>query len=261
MIRFRLSGAAILGLLALFPIPFWTGVARAAELNIYAAASLTEALRAVTPAWEAATGHRAVFNFAGSNVLALQIREGAPADVFVSADEARMDQLAGRKLLAEDTRVDLLGNALVVIVPKGATLVPARAGDLLDPGYRRLALADPRGVPAGIYARTWLKGRGLWDDLVDRVVPLDNVRSALAAVETGVAEAGIVYRTDALSSPRVRVAFRVPDDESPRIVYPVAALAASPRLDAARGFIAHLRSAEARAHFTRLGFVVLAQEP
>jgi molybdate transport system substrate-binding protein len=165
-----------------------------------------------------------------------------------------MDEVERAGLVQAGERVDLLSNRLVVVVPVPVATVLATADDLL--GVRRLALGDPEAVPAGIYARLWLEKRGLWERLGGRVVPTLDVRAALAAVESGNADAGIVYRTDAAISKRVRVALEVPAEEAPRIVYPVALLTTS-RGPAARAFFEHLRSPEARAVFDRLGFEFL----
>jgi molybdate transport system substrate-binding protein len=216
------------------------------EVVVFAAASLADALREIATSFEAGTGHRVVLSLGGSNDLARQIRAGAPAEVFVSASTERMDEVERAGLVRTADRVELLSNRLVVVVPATAATVLATAGDLV--GVRRLALGDPDAVPAGIYARRWLEKRGLWERLRDRVVPTLDVRAALAAVESGNADAGIVYRTDATISKRVRVALEVPAAEAPRIVYPAALLATS-RGPAARAFYEHLRSPAAREVF------------
>jgi molybdate transport system substrate-binding protein len=224
------------------------------EIVVFAAASLADALREIGKGFEAQTGHRVVLSFAGSNDLARQIQAGAPAEVFVSASAERMDEMERAGLVRAGDRFDLLSNSLVVVAPATAMSASMRADDLLD--VRRLALGDPEAVPAGIYARQWLERRGLWERVRERVVPMLDVRAALAAVESGNADAGIVYRTDAAISKRVRVVLRVPSEESPRIVYPAALLAAS-RGPAARAFYEHLRSPAAREVFERLGFEFL----
>jgi molybdate transport system substrate-binding protein len=221
---------------------------------VFAAASLSDALREVGRNFEARTGQRVVLSFGGSNDLARQIRAGAPAEVFVSASTERMDEVERAGLVRAGDRVDLLSNRLVVVVPAESTLTLAAPEGLTH--ARRLALGDPEAVPAGIYARQWLERRGLWEQLRDRVVPTLDVRAALAAVESANADAGIVYRTDAAVSKRVRVAFLVPEEETPRIVYP-AALLATARGSAARAFYEHLRSPAARQVFERLGFEFL----
>lgn len=228
------------------------------ELNVYAAASLTDALKELATAYEAEAGQHLSFNFAGSNVLALQIQAGAPADVFFSADEARMDALAGKRLVDATSRVSLLSNTLVIIVNAQHPVPLAAPADLAAPAVRRIALADPQSVPAGLYAKAWLKGQGLWTKVIDRVIPTENVRAALAAVGSGNVDAGIVYRTDAGLSDRVRVALEVPRAEGPAISYPVAALARSPRLEAARRFVAWLKTEPALAVFRKYGFLIAA---
>ncbi|MCG6925247.1 MAG: molybdate ABC transporter substrate-binding protein [Acidobacteria bacterium] len=221
------------------------------ELLVFAAASLTDALGEIGAGFEARTGVRVLFSFAGSNALARQIRAGAPADVFVSANIARMDELEQVGLVRSADRLSLLSNRLVVVVGAASDLVVTQPRDLER--ARRLALGDPEAVPAGIYARQWLEGRGLWERLRDRVVPTLDVRAALAAVESGAAEAGIVYRSDVAIAQRARVAFEVPAEQAPRIVYPAAVIASS-RSSSALPFLEYLQSPDARAVFTRLGF-------
>jgi molybdate transport system substrate-binding protein len=227
------------------------------EIVVFAAGSLTDALTEIGRDFERATGNRVLFSFGASSTLARQIRAGAPAQVFISADRAQMDELQHSGLVRPAERVDLLSNRLVVVVPAGSALTLRRASDLA--AARRIALADPQAVPAGVYARQWLEKLGLWQSLRERVVPTLDVRAALAAVASEAAEAGVVYRTDAAIGARVRVAFEVPEQEGPRIVYPAALLARSTG-SAARAFFSSLRSAASRAVFTRLGFGVL-QEP
>ena len=226
------------------------------ELVVFAAASLSDALRAIGSGFEARTGHEVVFAFGGSGDLARQIRAGAPATVFVSADAARVDELEKAGLVRPAERIDLLSNRLVVVVPSSSPIALRSAADLAS--LPRLALADPATAPAGVYARQWLERAGAWPTLRERVVPTLDVRAALAAVASASVPAAVVYRTDALVSSGVRVAFEVPASEGPRIVY-VAALVegAGP---AARAFFAQLRSPEARVVFERLGFEVLAAQ-
>jgi molybdate transport system substrate-binding protein len=224
------------------------------ELLVFAAASLTDALGEIGRSFEASTGVRVLFSFAGSNALARQIQAGAPADVFVSANLDRMDELESAGLVRPEDRVNLLSNRLAIVVAASSRLVVETPGDLTQ--VRRLALGDPEAVPAGIYARRWLERVGIWTRVRERVIPTLDVRAALTAVESGGAEAGIVYRTDAAISHGVRVAFEVPPGEAPWIVYPAAVLASS-TVPEAHEFLGHLRSAEARAIFTRLGFVPL----
>jgi molybdate transport system substrate-binding protein len=153
--------------------------------------------------------------------------------------------------------VDVLSNTLVAVVPAGSTARLSGASDL--PAVKHLALADPHAVPAGVYARTWLESIGLWDKVKDKVVPTLNVRAALSAVESENADAGIVYRTDAVISKRVKMAFEVPRSQGPSIVYPLAPLAAS-RKTATADLVRYLTSAPAREVYGRHGFVVLGEK-
>jgi molybdate transport system substrate-binding protein len=229
----------------------------AAELNVFAAASLTDALREIAADYEKATGDRLVLNLGASSTLARQIQEGAPADLFLSADEEKMNGLEKRKLLLPGTRRSVLSNTLVVVVPTDSTLKVTAAKDLTAASIRALALAEPQTVPAGIYAKQYLRQLGLWSKVIDRVIPTENVRAALAAVETGNVDAGIVYKTDAAISRKVRVAFEVPAAEGPKISYPFAVLAQSERPEAAKKLLAYLESEKALAVFRRLGFLIL----
>ena len=228
----------------------------AAELNVAAAASLTDALQEIKTAYESSGGDTIVLNLGASSALARQIEEGAPVDLFLSADEAKMDTLEKHGRVLAGTRRSVLSNTLVVVVPADSTLRLASPADLVNPGIRHLALAEPQSVPAGVYAKEYLRGLKLWDQVIDRVVPTENVRGALAAVETGNADAGIVYRTDAGISRKVRVAFEVPRAEGPRISYPFAVTAGSRRPEAARRFLAYLESPAALAIFQRYGFLI-----
>lgn len=230
---------------------------QAAELNVFAAASLTDALQEVAAAYEKETGDRLVLNLGASSTLARQIQEGAPADLFLSADEEKMDGLEKQKLLLPGTRKSVLSNTLVVVVPDDSSLRIAGPKDLAAPSIRALALAEPRSVPAGIYAKEYLRKAGAWSQVADRVVPTENVRAALAAVAAGNVDAGIVYRTDARIAKRVRVAYEVPRAQGPAISYPFAVLAGSRRPEAARKLLVYLASPKAAAVFRKHGFLIL----
>jgi molybdate transport system substrate-binding protein len=233
------------------------GAAAAEEVHLYTAASLTDAVQELAKTFERETGHEVVFNFGGSNDLARQIEAGAPADVFFSADGAQMDGLEAMGLVRPQDRIDVLSNALVVVTPLASSRVIAAPRDLL--ALDRLALADPEGVPAGVYARAWLESVDLWDRLRAKVVPALNVRAALAAVEAENADAGIVYRTDAAISRRVKVAFELPREQGPPITYPLAPIAASKKR-ATAALVRHLTSEAARGVYRRFGFVALPEE-
>ncbi len=243
-----------LALAAILAVTAAPAPSSAEEVVVFAAASLSDAIGEIARGFEARTGHAVVASFAGSNELARQIKAGAPAGVFVSAHPGRVDELEQAGLVARENRVDLLGNRLVVVVPGGSRLAITRPEHLA--AARRIALADPQSVPAGIYAREWLASRGMWDLLKERVVPTLDVRAALAAVDSGSVDAGIVYRTDLAAAHSADRASRCPPAEAPRIVYPAALL--QPASPAARAFYEHLRSPEARAVFERLGFEPLA---
>jgi molybdate transport system substrate-binding protein len=223
---------------------------------VFAAASLTDALKEIAASWEIAGGESVVFNFAASSLLARQIREGAPADLFLSADEAQMDGLERAGLVVPGTRRSVLSNTLVAVVPKDSALRIASARDLAGPGVERLALAEPTSVPAGVYSKKFFERVGIWDALARKVVPTENARATLAAVESGNVDAGIVYRTDAAISKHVRIAFEIPATMGPAISYPFALVKGAPRETEARRFLAYLGSPAARAVFVRYGFLV-----
>lgn len=227
-----------------------------ATIVVFAAASLTDSLKAIAADYEKQTGASVVFNFGASSTLARQIEEGAPADIFFSADEARMDALDRKGLLSPGTRSSRLSNTLVIVVAteRGADI--ARPQDLASDKLKRLALAEPRTVPAGIYAKEFLQKAELWAAVEKKIIPTENVRAALAAVEAGNVEASIVYKTDAAISKRTKVAYEVPAADGPAISYPVAAIKESKQLDDARRFLKHLASDEAARVFERFGFIV-----
>ena len=225
------------------------------EILVFGAASLTESLQDLGRRFETQGGVKVTFSFASSSDLARQIEAGAPADVFFSADTAKMDALVKVGLVRTDERRELLSNVLVVVVPSDSTAKIASPKDL--EALPRLALADPAVVPAGIYAKEWLTREGVWDAVEERVVPTLDVRAALAAVAAGDVPAGIVYRTDAAISKDVRVAYVVA--AGPAITYSVAPIASSKNAAAATTFVAFLASPDGRAVFERRGF--LARTP
>lgn len=236
--------------------------ARAGEVTVYAAASLSNAIQDVARAWQRGAGHTLKTSFAASSALARQIESGAPAGVFLSADEQWMDYLEQRKLLAPGTRTDLLGNRLVLVTPADSTARIALApgfdlARLLGSG--RLAVGDPAHVPAGKYAQAALTHLGAWPVAEKRLVRADSVRVALAYVERGEVPAGVVYATDAAVAPKVRVAGVFPASSHPPITYPMALIAGQDN-EAARSFHAFLKGEEAAAIFRRYGFSVLARK-
>jgi len=229
--------------------------ARADTLTVFAAASLKEALDAAARPFEKTSGHRVVASYAGSNVLARQIESGAPAALFISADAAWVDMLESRRRVVPGTRRDLLANDLVLVAPRdsasqlriatGFDLAGALAGG-------RLALANPDAVPAGKYAKASLVSLGAWDAVRSRLAPAENVRAALALVARGEAPLGIVYRTDALAEPRVRIVDTFPPASYPPIAYPMVVIKGAP--PAAAELAAYLASPAAEVTWKRFGF-------
>jgi molybdate transport system substrate-binding protein len=227
----------------------------AAEVRVFAAASLSDVLKEIARGYEQENGDKVVFNFAGSNFLARQIEAGAPADIFFSADEAQMNALEQKGLILTETRRNRLANSLVVVVSKDTDIQIKAAEDLVSNKVKRVALADPVGVPAGIYAKQYLQKQNLWGQLAAKIVPTENVRAALMAVEAGNVEAAIVYKTDAAISKKTTIAFTIPAAETPSIRYPVALLKSSKGPAAAKNFVAHLFSTNSTALFQKHGFV------
>lgn len=238
------------------------GPARAqpGDLVIFAAASLKNALDEAAAAWVRQTGKAAPkISYAASGTLAKQLEQGAPADLFLSADLDWMDYAAAKGLIRPQTRVTLLANRIALIAPADSTaaVTLAQGVDLSAAlGQGRLAMANVESVPAGKYGKAALEKLGGWDKIKDRVAQADNVRAALLLVSRGEAPLGIVYTTDAAADPKVRVLALFPEESHPPIFYPVAVTQASGHPDAP-GFLAYLRGAGARAAFEKQGFTVL----
>lgn len=230
------------------------------EITIYAATSTRDALLALEAAYEREHAVDLVFNFGSSGDLSKQIVAARKADVFLSADEKEMSKVDEAKLLVPATRRVLLSNQLAVIESSDRPSLftaPFAPAQLADPRIERLSLANVETVPAGRYAKAWLEKVGVWTAVSERVLPGVDVRAALAAVESGGARAGIVYRTDVALSKKVRVVHVVPLEEGPKIAYPIAVLAERPHEPEARAFVDFLGSASARAAFEDVGFFVL----
>jgi molybdate transport system substrate-binding protein len=217
---------------------------QAAEVRVFAAASLSDALRDIAATYERTSPDHIVFNLGGSSMLERQIEEGAPADLFLSADEEKMNRLQQRGLIEPNTRASVLSNMLVIVGMRD--LIRAHS----------IALAEPSSVPAGIYARQYLTRIGIWDRVKSKVIPTENVRGALAAVEAGNADSAIVYKTDAMIAKRARIAYEIPRGDGPKISYPFAVMANAESGDAARRFLAYLTSRPALDIFRRYGFLI-----
>jgi molybdate transport system substrate-binding protein len=229
---------------------------RAADIYVSAAASLTDVLKEIAIPYEKQSGDNILFNFAASSVLARQIEEGAPADLIFSADEAKLDALAKEGLLMPETRKSVLSNTLVIVVPNDSTVNFNSAKDLAGADIKKIAVGEPSSVPAGIYAKEYLEKLGVWQSVEDKIVPVESVRAALAAVESGNVDAGIVYKTDALISKKVKMAYEVPASEGPAISYSLAVLKDAKSPDAAKKFAAYIESAPAEEVFQKYGFLL-----
>jgi len=226
----------------------------ATDLHVFAAASLADALNEIGGGYSKKTGTQVQFNFAGSGILARQIAEGAPADLFFSDDEAKMDGLEKKGLLLVGTRRTLVANTLVIVVPPNTQVELKSTKDLVL--MKTLALGEPDSVPAGGYARDFLIRSGLWETLKERIIPLENVRATLSSVEGGNADAGIVYKTDALTSKKVKIAFELSPEVGPKVSYPIATLSDTNAPKQCADFEDYLGSPEALAVFRKLGFLV-----
>lgn len=247
------------GLLSILA-PSLAGPAAAAEkpVTVFAAASLKDVLTRIGDKWKAETGRQVVLSFAASSALAKQVEEGAPADLFISADRKWMDYLASKGLIDPATRRDLVGNRLVLVGAKDAA--PVVIDDMLDLrkrlGEGRLAVGLTASVPAGIYAKQALEHLKLWDGVKDRLAEAENVRAALVLVARGEAPLGIVYETDARAEKDVKLLGVFPEDSHDLIVYP-AALTRQASLPEAAAFLDYLSSPEASAAFEAAGFSLL----
>ena len=230
-------------------------------ITIFAAASMKNAVDDINTTFAKATGIKAVASYAASSALAKQIEQGAPADLFASADLDWMDYLAKKKLIKDDSRTNLIGNRLVLIAPKDSRLAEVKIGQGFDiaklAGDGRIAVADVRAVPAGKYAKAALQKLGAWTAAEGKLAMAENGRAALALVGRGEAPFGIVYQTDAKIEPNVKIVGAFPPSSHSPIVYPVALTAsAKPQ---ARRYLDFLRSATALVVFERYGFTYLVK--
>ncbi len=257
MLERRLRAAMAL-CLSLFTLACSSGTTPPASVQVFAAASLREACGDVAELWRARRPEvELVFNFGSSATLAQQIQATRAADLFLSADTAQMELLRERGAIALEGPARWLSNQLVVVVPASSNEREWSApSELHHERFPRLSLANPASVPAGKYAKAWLEGLGSWSALEPRVVPGVDVRAALAAVENAACEVGVVYATDAVISKRVRVVYRAPLEQGPRIEYAIAATSGKAPAELAREVLEHFLSAPSRACFARRGFLV-----
>jgi molybdate transport system substrate-binding protein len=241
-------------------LPFPSAFAQEKSLTVFAAASLKNALDDTNAAYTKATGTKVVASYAASSALAKQIEGGAPTDIFVSADLQWMDYVGGKNLIKPGTRVNLLGNRLVLIAPTDSKLDKVEIAKPFDvaklTGDGRIAIADVKAVPAGLYAKAALESLGGWAAAEPKLAMAENVRATLAFVARGETPIGIVYETDAKVEPKVKIVGVFPESSHPPVVYPVAAIAASTNAEAA-SYLSFLRGGAAKAIFEKYGFSFL----
>lgn len=251
-----LAGSAACAAMAVLPMAV---AAQERPVVVFAAASLKTALDEILPLHQAAAGVRSVASYGSSAALARQIEQGAPADIFISADREWMDYVAQRNLIRPETRADLVGNRLVLVAPRESSLIEVALGPATRlsalAGQGRIAIGETRAVPAGRYARSALETLGLWADVEQRLAQVETVRVALALVARGEAPLGIVYASDARAEPGVKVVGVFPETSHPRIVYPMAATRQDS--EGARLLLAYLAGRDAMAVFERAGFLPL----
>jgi molybdate transport system substrate-binding protein len=224
-------------------------------ITVFAAASTTSAIDEIKQQFVKQTGINIQTSYAASALLANQIVNGADADIFISADAKWADYLADKHLVAK--RRDALGNYLVIVTPNGLKLDLTKPEDMLLPTVEHIAIGEPATAPAGKYAKQALAKLDLWEKLKDKVVPAQDVRQALAYVETGAAEAGIVYVTDAAISKKVKVAFAIPEKLTEQILYPIVLLVQAKEKSEAESFYAYLFSPQATKIYKKFGFATL----
>ncbi|MGC2331166.1 MAG: molybdate ABC transporter substrate-binding protein [Candidatus Acidiferrales bacterium] len=231
-----------------------------ADLTVSAAISLKDALDAIKQAYASQNPSVSLsMNYGASGTLQLQIEQGAPVDVYISAAPKEMDTLESKGTLLEGTRRDLLRNGIVLIVPRGSTLGLTSFQDLLKPGVKRVALGEPVTVPAGKYGQEVLTHYGIYNHVNAKAVLAKDVRQVLTYVETGDVDAGIVYTTDALSSNKVKIVAEAPPDSHAPVIYPVAVIKTTKYAAAAKAFEDFLSGRQARAIFERYGFSLATQ--
>lgn len=252
----KLSFVYLLGLLALLSGCQKAQAPKTGELNVFAAASLTDALEEIRDIYELSNNTKLVFNFSASGTLQKQIEEGAAADVFISAGVKQMDRLEEKGLIVKESRTDLLGNTLVLIGNKGLEVNINSLADLAAEEIRFIAIGTPETVPAGMYAREALEYYGLWEKFKEKHVYTKDVKQAISYVESGNAEIGFVYASDALQGENTKIMLEIPEEAHSQILYP-AAIVNKSNLKESSSFIEFLYSAEAGSIFKKYGFKLL----
>ena len=227
------------------------------ELTISAAVSLKDALAEIQTNYQKKNPQvKLLYNLGASGSLQKQIEQGAPADIFISAAPKQMDELSAKNLINTATRKNLVENKLVLIVPLNSSAKLNKFEDLTNPAVQKISIGEPTVVPAGQYAQEVLRKLGIWDKINDKLVLAKDVRTVLTYVETGNVEAGIVYKTDAASSSKVKIAATAPEGTHAPIIYPAALLASSKQQEVAKDFLAYLSGPEGKPIFEKYGFVM-----
>jgi len=248
--------ASAIAIVALWSL---TAHAQDRDLLVFGASSLKDALDTANAQYQHDTGHKVAVSYGASSVLAREIENGAPADVFISADIDWMDYVMARKLVKPETRFNLLGNKLVLITPVDSKInltIGANFPLAQSLGNDRLALADPNLVPAGIYAKAALESLGVWSSVSEKIVSAPDVRAAILLVARGEAPLGIVYETDAVTNQNVRIVGVFPASTHPPIIYPIAVATASTNREAI-AYVNHLKSSSAKPAFELQSFIML----
>jgi molybdate transport system substrate-binding protein len=228
------------------------------ELNVSAAASLTDALTAINNLYMQENSNvTIVANFASSGIIQQQIEQGAPADVFISAAAQQMQALQDENLIISDTRQNLLNNKIVLVVPANSTLQINNFMDLLNDDVEHIAIGDPEFVPSGIYGKMAFEAFGIYEQIQAKLILQIDTPHVIGIIESGDVEAGIVFSTDATIRDKVKIAANAPDEVNSKIVYPVAVIKASTNVEVAKAYIAFLLGDEAKAIFEQYGFVVV----
>ncbi|MCH8295058.1 molybdate ABC transporter substrate-binding protein [Candidatus Poribacteria bacterium] len=258
-LRFTFHVLAILSSALLFVSCSKDGQQQPKELIVFGAMSLTDALTEISQRFEVQEGKgiKVYCNFAGSSILQRQIEKGAPADVFISASPKQIDALQGKGLIHSDTRQNVLTNRLVLVTHTDVSLSFANLQTLVEDSIKRIAIGEPNSVPAGVYGKEALINLGIWKAVQRKLVTGLNVRATLAYVESGNADVGIVYQTDATISKKVKVLYQFPDFSHTPIVYPAVVIKGSAHESLARAFVEYLKTSEATELFKKYGFSIV----
>lgn len=235
----------------------WAGQKEKSNLRVFASITLTDALTDIAHDYEKSSGRTVQFNFAGSDRLAQQIEYGVPIDVFLCADSKWMDVLQDKRMIRSDTRRSLVSSGLVLIVNKASPLTIHNPEDLLLAKIGKIAIAESKGVPSGYIIREYLKDHDIWEKIQSRVVQTDNARGTLGLVASDQVGAGFVYKADVAISHEVKIAYTIPTDDVPEIIFIGAVTRFSSNPDAARDFLDYLSLPAAQDVFRRYGFTVL----